>query len=54
MANLELPKRARKKIDPFKQEEADRIIAHLYSVDHWPSQIYGALFFIPGCASLKP
>ncbi len=44
MAGLELPKRAKKKIDPFKQEEADRIIEHLYAVEHWPSQIYGAYF----------
>lgn len=41
---LELPKRAKKIIDPFTQEEADRIIAHLYATEHWPSGIYAAFY----------
>lgn len=42
--SIELPKRKRKEIDPFTQEEADRIIAQLYAVEHWPSRIYAAFF----------
>lgn len=42
--SIELPKRTKKEIDPFSQEEADRIIARLYQTDHWPSRIYAAFF----------
>lgn len=42
--SIELPKRKRKEIDPFTQEEADMIIAQLYAVEHWPSRIYAAFF----------
>lgn len=41
---LELPRRARKEIDPFTLEEANRIIEKLYETAHWPSSIYAALF----------
>jgi len=42
--SIELPKRTKKEIDPFTQDEADRIIARLYAAEHWPSQIYAAYF----------
>lgn len=42
--SIELPKRTKKGIDPFTQDEAERIIAHLYASDHWPSRIYAAYF----------
>ncbi|WP_330113975.1 tyrosine-type recombinase/integrase [Pseudomonas sp. JS3066] len=41
---LELPRRARKEIDPFTLEEANQIIERLYQMEHWPSRIYAALF----------
>lgn len=41
---IDLPKRARKEINPFSQDEANRIIAHLYQTTHWPSGIYAAFF----------
>lgn len=41
---LELPKKLKKQIDPFKQDEADQIIARLYATEHWPSQIYAAFY----------
>lgn len=42
--SIERPKRSRKEIDPLSQDEADRIIAWLYQVEHWPSRIYAAFF----------
>lgn len=42
--SIELPKRRKKEIDPFTQDEADRIIAWLYELEHWPSRIYAAYF----------
>lgn len=42
--SLDLPKKAVKQIDPFEQDEADRIIAALYATAYWPSQIYAAFF----------
>ncbi|KAB0549760.1 tyrosine-type recombinase/integrase [Pseudomonas argentinensis] len=44
MLELEKPGRETKKIDPFSQAEADKIIAAFYAADHWPSRIYGAFF----------
>ena len=41
---LELPKRAKKEVDPFELAEAERIIDRLYQTEHWPSLIYAALF----------
>ncbi|CAD5376774.1 Integrase [Pseudomonas sp. OF001] len=41
---IELPKRTKKEINPFRQDEADRIIAALYEQEHWPSRIYAAFF----------
>lgn len=51
---LDLPKKTKKKIDPFSQAEADRIIAHLYRLDHWPSQIYGAYFEFAFYTGMRP
>lgn len=42
--DLDIPRPGPKTIDPFSQEEADLIINALYSVEHWPSQIYAAFF----------
>lgn len=41
---LELPSKPKKKIDPFKQAEADRIIERLYAHSHWPSLIFAAFY----------
>ncbi|MBD1589483.1 site-specific integrase [Pseudomonas typographi] len=41
---LELPKRNRREVDPFTQDEANQIIAKLYEGDFWPSSIYAAYF----------
>ncbi len=41
---LELPKKLKKQIDPFKQDEAYQIIAKLYATEHWPSLIYAAFY----------
>lgn len=41
---IELPRRSKKEIDPFQLDEANKIIAHLYQFQHWPSLIYAALF----------
>ena len=41
---LEKPKRSRKEIDPFTQDEANRIIERLYQNEHWPSSIYAAFY----------
>lgn len=41
---LDIPTRTEAKVDPFTQDEADRIIARLYETEHWPSQIYAAFF----------
>lgn len=41
---MELPKRAKKEVDPFELAEAERIIDKLYRTEHWPSLIYAALF----------
>lgn len=43
-AILELPKRSKREIDPFTQEEADQIITKMYAHSHWPSTIYAAFF----------
>ncbi|MFV3388398.1 tyrosine-type recombinase/integrase [Pseudomonas sp. NY15364] len=42
--SMELPKRAKKEVDPFELAEAERIIDRLYQTEHWPSLIYAALF----------
>lgn len=42
--SIELPAKLKKAIDPFRQDEADRIIARLYEAEHWPSRIYAAFF----------
>ncbi|WP_313048073.1 tyrosine-type recombinase/integrase [Pseudomonas soli] len=41
---LQLPARAKKEVDPFTLEEADKIIQELYRHEHWPSLIYAAFF----------
>lgn len=41
---IELPRRSRKEVDPFTQDEADSIIAAMYARDHWPTSIYAALY----------
>lgn len=41
---IELPRKNRKEVDPFTQEEADRIIEAMYARKHWPSSIYAALY----------
>lgn len=41
---IELPRRTRKEVDPFTQDEADRIIAAMYARVHWPTSIYAALY----------
>jgi len=41
---IDRPKRARKEINPFSLDEANRIIAHMYQTTHWPSGIYAAFF----------
>lgn len=44
MNGLELPKKPNKNINPFTQEEADKVIEYLYNNDEWQMQIYGAYF----------
>lgn len=41
---IDVPKRKKKEPDPFSQDEANRIIEHLYKGTHWPSTIYAAFF----------
>lgn len=41
---LDMPKKDKKPIEPFTQEEANQIIEHLYKTTHWPSLIYAAFF----------
>lgn len=43
-ALIDVPKRKKKEPDPFSQDEANRIIEHLYKGTHWPSTIYAAFF----------
>ncbi|MWV17515.1 tyrosine-type recombinase/integrase [Pseudomonas sp. L-22-4S-12] len=54
MEELDIPERKDAKIDPFTQEEADRIIAKLYATDHWPSQIYAAFFEFSFYSGMRP
>lgn len=44
MKDLELPKKTKKKVDPFTKEEADQIIKQLYADEDRYAQIYGAFF----------
>ena len=44
MSGLDLPKKPNKSINPFTQEEADKVIQHLYNQEEWQMQIYGAYF----------
>lgn len=44
MAGLELPKKPNKNINPFTQEEANKVIDHMYANADWRMQIYGAYF----------
>ncbi|KDN98884.2 tyrosine-type recombinase/integrase [Pseudomonas donghuensis] len=41
---VQLPKRSKKEIDPFRLDEANLIIARLYDHSHWISRIYAAFF----------
>lgn len=54
MEGLDIPGRTEAKIDPFTQEEADRIIAALYDTQHWPSQIYAAFFEFAFYTGMRP
>lgn len=54
MKDLDIPDRTEAKIDPFTQEEADRIIAELYATKHWPSQIYAAFFEFAFYSGMRP
>lgn len=44
MKDLELPKKPKKKVDPFTKAEADRIIKHLYADEDQHARIFGAFF----------
>lgn len=54
MEDLDIPERKDAKIDPFSQEEADRIIAKLYATEHWPSLIYAAFFEFAFYSGMRP
>lgn len=51
---LDAPKRNKKEPDPFTMDEANRIIAELYSTPHWPSSIYAAFFEFAFFTGMRP
>ncbi len=51
---LDAPKRKRNEPDPFSLDEANAIIAELYSTDHWPSGIYAAFFEFAFFTGMRP
>lgn len=54
VAALEHPRRAKKTVDPFTQDEADKIIERMYALPHWPSQILGAYFEFAFYTGMRP
>jgi integrase len=54
MDGLELPKKAKKKIDPFSQQEADQIIEALYKNKNWAMRTYGAFFEFSFYTGMRP
>lgn len=52
--SIELPKKAKKTVDPFTKEEADRIIAWLYENLKWQSKVYAAYFEFAFYTGMRP
>lgn len=51
---LDAPKRKRNEPDPLSLDEANKIIAELYSMEHWPSTIYAAFFEFAFFTGMRP
>ena len=51
---LDAPKRNKGEPDPLTLDEANKIIAELYSTTHWPSTIYAAFFEFAFFTGMRP
>ena len=51
---LDAPKRNKGEPDPLTLDEANKIIAELYSTTHWPSSIYAAFFEFAFFTGMRP